>query len=309
MAICFEGNAGVPLGYVPRYAYLRDMMILARLNPFRRRAPVVAVVRLSGVIGDAGPLRRGLNLQTLTPRLEAAFSGRRTKAVALVINSPGGSPVQSDLIQQRVRELSREKEIPVFVFCEDVAASGGYWIALAGNEIYANPSSIIGSIGVISAGFGFEQAIAKLGVERRMYATGPNKGMLDPFQPEDPAHVAHLRSLHRDIFTRFQAWVRERRGARLKGDESELFSGAFWTGSKALELGLIDGLDDMRSVMRGRYGDKVRFRTYAASEGLLRRLGLRPSGLVECGGGWGGGWADELLASIEARALWSRFGL
>jgi len=151
--------------------------------------------------------------------------------------------------------------------------------------------------------------MAKLGVERRMYATGANKGMLDPFQSEDPAHVAHLRSLHGDIFSRFQGWVRERRGARLKGDESEVFSGAFWTGSKALELGLIDGLGDMRSVMRGRYGARVRFQAYAAGEGLLRRLGLRPGGLVEGGGGWSGGWADELLATIEARALWSRFGL
>lgn len=285
---------------------------MKKFNPFRRRAPVISVVRLSGVIGDAGPIRRGLSLQTVAARLEAAFSGRRVKAVALVINSPGGSPVQSDLIQQRVRDLSREKEKPVFVFCEDVAASGGYWIALAGNEIYANPSSIIGSIGVISAGFGFEEAIAKLGIERRLYATGAKKGMLDPFQAEDPGHVAHLRELHGDIFERFQAWVRERRGARLKGEDAELFSGAFWTGAKALELGLIDGLGDLRTVMRERYGENVRFRIHGPREGLLRRLGLRPTGFLSEAAdptGWSTGWADEVLAGIEARALWSRFGL
>jgi signal peptide peptidase SppA len=284
------------------------MELLKKLNPFRERAPIVSVIRLSGVIGDAGSIRRGLSLRSVAGPLEAAFSGRRTKAVALVINSPGGSPVQSDLIQQRVRDLSREKDKPVFVFCEDVAASGGYWIALAGNEIHANPSSIIGSVGVVSAGFGFEEAIAKLGIERRLYATGSKKGMLDPFQAEDPEHVSHLRTLQDDIFERFQAWVRERRGARLKGDADELFSGAFWTGSKALELGLIDGLGDMRTVMRERYGDSVRFRVHGPREGLLKRLGLRPGGFMANADGTGG-WADELLASIETRAYWNRFGL
>lgn len=288
------------------------MELLKKLNPFHERAPIVSVIRLSGVIGDAGSIRRGLSLRSVAGPLEAAFSGRRTKAVALVINSPGGSPVQSDLIQQRVRDLSREKDKPVFVFCEDVAASGGYWIALAGNEIHANPSSIIGSVGVVSAGFGFEDAIAKLGIERRLYATGSKKGMLDPFQAEDPEHVSHLRTLQGDIFERFKAWVRERRGARLKGDADELFSGAFWTGSKALELGLIDGLGDMRSVMRERYGDSVRFRVHGPREGLLKRLGLRPGGFLanaDGTGGWASGWADELLASIETRAYWNRFGL
>lgn len=293
------------------------MKILKKLNPFRRRDPVVAVVRLSGVIGDAVPFGRGLGLRGVASRLEAAFSGRRVKAVALVINSPGGSPVQSDLIQQRVRDLAREKEKPVFVFCEDVAASGGYWIALAGNEIYANPSSIIGSIGVIWSGFGFEAAIAKLGIERRLHATGAKKAMLDPFQAEDPAHVEHLRALQDDIFQRFRDWVQERRGARLKGEPDELFSGAFWTGAKALELGLIDGFGDVRGVMRERYGENVKFRVHGPREGLLSRYGLRPKGLLSAsdgdggglGEGLGAGWAESLLAGIEARAMWNRFGL
>ncbi len=285
------------------------MAILEKFNSLRRRDPVVSVVRLTGVIGDARPLGRGLNLQGVAALLEAAFSGRRVKAVALVINSPGGSPVQSDLIQQRVRDLAREKDKPVFVFCEDVAASGGYWIALAGDEIYANPSSIIGSIGVISAGFGFEEAIAKLGIERRLHATGANKGMLDPFQAENPAHVEHLRALQDDIYQRFREWVRERRGARLKGDPEELFSGAFWTGAKALELGLIDGIGDLRSVMRERYGKHVKFQLLGPRRGLLSRLGFRPSGLVGIGDDWTAGWPEELLAGIEARAMWNRFGL
>lgn len=287
------------------------MESLKKLNPFRRRDPVVSVVRLSGVIGDSMPMGRGLGLRGLAGRLEAAFSGRRVKAVALIINSPGGSPVQSDLIQQRVRDLAREKDKPVVVFCEDVAASGGYWIALAGNEIYANPSSIIGSIGVISSGFGFEAAIAKLGIERRLHATGEKKGMLDPFQAEDPSHVEHLRALQDDIFERFREWVRERRGERLTGDPDELFSGAFWTGSKALELGLIDGFGDVRGVMRERYGENVKFRVHGPREGLLSRLGIRPRGLTSLDGAQevGAGWADAILAGIEARAMWNRYGL
>jgi signal peptide peptidase SppA len=283
------------------------MDILQKLNALRRRDPVVSVVRLVGVIGDARPVGRSLNLRGVAGQLEAAFSGRRVKAVAVVINSPGGSPVQSDLIQKRIRDLAREKNKPVTVFCEDVAASGGYWIALAGDEIYANASSIIGSIGVISAGFGFEEAIAKLGIERRLHATGEKKGMLDPFQAENPAHVEHLRALHGDIFQRFQDWVRERRGERLKGDPEDLFSGAFWTGGKALELGLIDGLGDLRSVMRERHGENVKFRFHAPRQGLLSRLGLRPAGASAPADG--GTWAEDLLAGIEARSLWSRFGL
>ncbi len=291
------------------------MFYLPNLIPFRRRIPSVAVVFMTGVIGSIGVMRRGLNLQTMGPVLEAAFTNRKTVAVCVIMNSPGGSPVQSDLLQQRIRDLAREHEKPVFVFCEDVVASGGYWIALAANEIYANASSIIGSIGVISAGFGFEEAIGKLGIERRSYSTGPKKGMLDPFQAEDPQHVAHLKSLQHEIFERFCEWVRDRRGVKLKGPENELFSGAFWTGSKAMELGLIDGIGDMRTIMRERYGQKVRFRAYAVREGLLRRLGLKSynaaynqdvqnhlnNPIVH--------WTEDLMASIETRAFWSRFGL
>lgn len=284
------------------------MAILSRLPFPRRRAPVVSVLRLGGVIGRVGAFRRGLALEPLAPALERAFSGRRTAAVALSIDSPGGSPVQADLIQRRVADLAREKRIPVFAFCEDVAASGGYWIALAATEIHANPNSIVGSIGVVSAGFGFDRAIARLGVERRLYATGPAKGMLDPFRAEDPEHVERLRALHGEIFDRFRDLVRERRGDRLAGPEEEIFSGAFWTGSKALEYGLVDGLGELRATMRERFGENTRFRVVGGRRGLLRRF--RPAGAAP--GAFEpdvGSWAEDALAAVEARALWSRFGL
>ena len=238
---------------------------MARLNPFRRRAPVVSVIRLAGVISDTGRVRSTLNLRRMAPHLEAAFAGRRTRAVAVLVNSPGGSAVQADLIQQRIRDLAQERNKPVYAFCEDVAASGGYWIALGANEIFANANSLVGSIGVISAGFGFQAALDRLGIERRVHATGQKKAMLDPFRPEDSEHIAHLRQLHDQIFRRFQDHVRSRRGAKLTGDTEELFSGAFWTGETALNMGLVDGLGDMRTIMRKYYGNNVRFRGPMAS--------------------------------------------
>ena len=218
---------------------LWGMEKIKKYIPFQKKAPQVGVIKLTGVIGASGSFRKGLNLQSIETFLQDAFSNKRITAVALIINSPGGSPVQSDLIQKRIRDLSTEFQKPVFVFCEDVAASGGYWIALAGDEIYANASSIIGSIGVVSAGFGFKEAISKLGVERRIYSTGPNKGMLDPFVDEDPKHIERLKLLQEEIFTLFREWVLSRRGEKLNGTHEELFSGAFWTGIQAKELSLI----------------------------------------------------------------------
>ena len=275
--------------------------LLRLLMPWRKPQPTVAVVRLAGVIGGGGPFRRGLTLESLAPRLEAAFSDRRADVVALSINSPGGSAVQSDLIAGRIRALAAEKDKPVTAFCEDVAASGGYWLACAADEIYANASSIVGSIGVIAAGFGFTEALGRLGIERRLYAAGENKGMLDPFQPENPAHVERLKALQGEIHERFKAHVRARRGARLKGDEAERFSGAFWTGTRAKELGLVDDLGDLRGVMRARLGDKVRFGIYDERRPLLRRLGFAT--------GDAAGLAEGLIAAAEERAAWARFGL
>jgi signal peptide peptidase SppA len=286
------------------------MKKLKKFIPFTKKIPQVAVVKLAGVIGASSSFQRGLNLQSIEASLESAFSNKKTTAVALIVNSPGGSPVQADLIQKRIRDLSAEKQKPIFVFCEDVAASGGYWIALAGNEIYANASSIIGSIGVVSAGFGFEEAINKLGIQRRIYSTGPNKGMLDPFQAEDPKHVDRLRSLQEEIFTLFREWVLSRRGSKLKGDHEEIFSGAFWTGIKAKELGLIDGLGDLREVMRDRFGEEVVFKNYSAKSGILSKLGLANSLSSRM---MGDGVMNSLLSDamewIETRATWKRFGL
>ena len=270
---------------------------LARL----RGTPVVAVVRLAGVIGSLGPWRGGLSLAGLAATLERAFALGGIKAVALAINSPGGSPVQSSLIAARIRALAREKKLPVFAFAEDVAASGGYWLATAGDEIYADESSIVGSIGVISAGFGFPDLLQRMGVERRVHTAGPRKAMLDPFRPESPEDVARLEALQHDIHASFKAHVRERRGARLKAEDETLFSGEFWTGRRALELGLIDGIGDLRSVMRARFGDKVILRAVGGQRSwLMRRMGL--SALPE-------DWAHDLIGAVEERALWARYGL
>ena len=280
--------------------------LLSRLpiQRFKEPPPVVAVLRLSGTIGGLGPLRRGLNAAALAPLIERAFKAPRLKAVALAVNSPGGSPVQSALIAARIRALAEEKQVPVVAFAEDVAASGGYWLACAADEIYADESSIIGSIGVISAGFGFPELLAKMGVERRVHVSGDRKGMLEPFRAEDPEDVAHLKSIQGDIHESFRDYVKRRRGARLKVEEAELFDGAFWSGRRARELGLIDGLGDLRAVMRERFGEKVRFRWIDGPRRhwLARlRLGAEPPDLAAS--------ATALIAAAEDRALWARYGL
>ncbi len=276
------------------------------------RGPVVPVLRLSGMIGMVTPLRPGLSIAALAHPIEKAFSMSKAPSVAVVINSPGGSPVQSSLIFRRIRQLAEEKDKKVYVFCEDVAASGGYYLAVAGDEIYADTSSIVGSIGVISATFGLVRAIDKLGVERRVYTAGLNKGSLDPFLPEKADDVERLKAIQRDVHDVFIGVVKERRLGRLKGPDAELFSGAFWSASKALEYGLIDGISDVRTKMREVHGDKVRLRVVPLERGWLPlRLRRLPSlGGWESGeGGRGLAFADDLVSAIEARAIWSRFGL
>ena len=290
--------------------YLLRMKKFKKYIPFRKKVPQVAVIKLTGVIAASSPLRKGLNLQGIETHLYDAFSNKRTTAVALVLNSPGGSPVQSDLIQKRVRDLGQEFKKPIYVFCEDVAASGGYWIALAGDEIYANASSIIGSIGVVSAGFGFKEAIGKLGIERRIYSTGPNKGMLDPFEDEDPKHVERLKNLQEEIFTLFREWVLSRRGSKLNGAHEELFSGAFWTGVKAKELGLIDGLGELREIMQDRFGEDVLFKNYAPKTGFLSKLGLGSESVSGISKDFTiNSMLPDAMEWIEQRATWGRFGL
>ncbi len=281
--------------------------IWSRLNPFGPKDPQVAVIRLHGPIGGGSSFRQGLSIDRLEQPLRAAFESSRTTAVALSINSPGGSPVQSDLIKTRVEALAREFDKPVTAFTEDVCASGGYWIAQGADEIIAHPSSIVGSIGVINAGFGMQDAIAKLGIERRVYAKGTSKGMLDPFQAEKPGDVAMLDTLLQDLYDSFKDMVRHRRGSKLKGEDDELFSGAVWTGTRALEKGLVDGLGELRSVMRERYGEDVRFRRYGPKRSLWQRLrrGTDFSGPA----GATPSLAHSLIAAVEERLLWNRFGL
>lgn len=278
-----------------------------------RRKPVIPVLRLSGPIGMATPLKPGLSIETLAEAIEKTFTMSSQPAVAIVINSPGGSPVQSSLILKRIRQRAEEEDKKVYVFCEDVAASGGYYIALAGDEIYADPSSIVGSIGVISAGFGFDKAIEKLGIDRRVYTAGLSKNILDPFKPEKPEDVARLTELQRDVHEVFISVVKQRRGARLTGEDSDVFSGAFWSAAKAQGLGLIDGLGDVRQIMREKFGDEVRLKLVPHGKlGLLSRLRKLPSFSALSPSSQSGadvGLGAELLSTLEARALWQKFGL
>src|SRR6202790_394276 len=245
----------------------------------RRGAAVVPVVRLSGLIGAVTPLRPGMSLAGVARTLERAFLMKNAKAVALVINSPGGSPVQSRQIYLRIKQLAAEKKLPVLVFVEDVAASGGYMLACAGDEIFCDPSSILGSIGVVGGSFGFQELIQKIGVERRLYTAGEHKAMLDPFLPENPDDVARVKALQREIHAIFIALVQGSRGNRLKGADDVLFSGEYWAGETSVSMGLADAIGDLRSTLRARYGDKVSTPVIAPASGLLSGLlGRRSAG-------------------------------
>src|ERR1700716_3731684 len=244
-------------------------LIPARL---RRGIAVVPVVRLSGLIGAVTPLRPGITLAGVARTLERAFAMKNAKAVALVINSPGGSPVQPRQIYLRIRQLAAEKKLPVLVFVEDVAASGGYMIACAGDEIYCDPSSILGSIGVVGGTFGFQELIKKIGVERRLYTAGAHKAMLDPFLPENPDDVARVKALQREIHAIFIALVKQSRAGRLKGNDDVLFTGEYWAGESSVSLGLADGIGDLRSTLRARFGDKVLTPLIAPATALLSNL-------------------------------------
>jgi serine protease SohB len=280
------------------------MLLPAR---FRADIPVVPVVRMAGVIGAAAPLRPALSLASTARSLERAFGTRNARAVAIIINSPGGSPTQSHLIFRRIRQLAAEKKLPVIAFVEDVGASGGYMLACAADEIICDQFSIVGSIGVVGGSFGFPKLMEKLGVERRLYTSGDRKVMLDPFQPEKPEDVKRIKGIQKDIHQHFIALVEDRRAGKLKSNEKTLFSGEFWTAPAAIELGLADSIGDLRSTLRERYGEKVRMPLISESRGFFSRripglsslenLARRP------------GLADDFISALEARALWSRYGL
>lgn len=278
---------------------------LARLpiQRFRDPAPVISVLRLQGVIGRLGPSNSGLTLEKIEKSIDRAFAARHLKTVVLLVNSPGGSPVQSGLIAGRIRQLATEKDIPVVAFTEDVAASGGYWLACAADEIFADANSIIGSIGVISSGFGFPHVLDRLGIERRVHTAGKRKGMLDPFQPEVPEDIARLKSIQADMHDSFKNYVRERRGEKITAPDTELFDGDIWTGSQALSLGLVDGLGDLRTVMRKLFGERVKIHTVNPSSGGLLRRWLAPGSSRDEGRVW------AAISVFEDWAHWKRFGL
>lgn len=268
-----------------------------------RSGAIVPVVRLQGTISSEQRSGR-LNIAGVAPLLKRAFAIKKAPAVAIIVNSPGGSPVQSRLISKMIRDLADEKKKQVLVFIEDVAASGGYFIAVGGDEIFADPSSIVGSIGVIYAGFGFEEAIAKIGVKRRIHTAGRNKSQLDPFVPEKKADVDRLKMFELDVHQVFIDHVKSRRGDKITAKDDDVFTGEWWTAGRGLDLGLIDGLGDMHSVLRERFGKNVRLKNIAPKRGMFQmpRIGLGAS--VDAGS-----LTSDVVATLEDRALWSRFGL
>lgn len=289
--------------------FARVAKLLRPILPKRwRSGPVVPVVALSGVIGVSTPLRPGMTLSGVAPLLDKAFGMAGAKAVALVINSPGGSAVQSHLIFARIRQLSAEKKLPVFAFVEDVAASGGYMIACAADEIIADTSSIVGSIGVVGASFGFVEALKKLGIERRVYTAGEHKVSLDPFQPEDPEDVARLKMLQAEIHNNFIDLVKTSRGTRLTGPEKTLFSGEYWIAGTALSYGLIDRVGDIRAAMKERFGEDVLLPVMSPARGLFSRFIPRMSSSTQLVDAVNVRLTDDIMSTMEARAIWARFG-
>jgi signal peptide peptidase SppA len=261
------------------------------------KAPIVSVIKLQGVIGAGAGMKSGISIDSLDEEITKAFNVKKLQAVAIVINSPGGSPVQSELIYKKIKSLSIEKKVPVLSFAQDVAASGGYWLLCAGDEIYASENSIIGSIGVISAGFGFSEVIKKLGVERRIYTQGKNKSVLDPFSPEKEEDIALIKNIQKDIHDSFKNLVKTSREGKLKSDDDHLFSGEFWTGKEAVKLGLVDHIGDMDSVIKSRFGEKVKIKSFSKEKGWFRRqFGL--SSMI-----------DHLFDLVVEKIHLERFGL
>lgn len=286
---------------------LRKLLSWLPFKRFRNPPPVVTVVPLTGVIGRLGAFQQGLTLRSVAENLERAFEWPDVKAVALSINSPGGSPVQSALIAKRIGALSAEHEVPVFAFAEDVAASGGYWLLTTGDEMFADDSSIIGSIGVVSAGFGFPDLLKRIGVERRVYTSGAHKAGLDPFRPEEAEEVEHLHSIQEDVHEAFRAQVRDRRAGKLTVAEDELFNGRFWSGRAAVGLGLVDAIGDLRGTMRERFGEDVKLKLITDGRPWWRRrlefLSRDEAAPVT------GDLAQGFVAALDEYLTWQRYRL
>jgi signal peptide peptidase SppA len=315
--LTFEGLALAPAASIPTSIRINGRLadvpkFLNRVLPksMRSEGITIPVIRLQGAIfSTSSQLRPFLSLASTAGLIEKAFAFKEAPAVAISINSPGGSPVQSRLIYKRIRDMADEKGKQVLVFVEDIAASGGYMIALAGDEIIADPSSIVGSIGVVSASFGFQDLIKKIGVERRVHTAGQNKAVLDPFRPEKPEDVERLKALQLEVHETFIDLVKERRGKRL-ADDPDLFTGLFWSAKRGVALGLVDSLGDMRSVLKARYGDKTKLKLVTQPRGFLaRRLGFLGSAHGDLSPDIAAGAVSGVLDVLAERALWSRFGL
>ena len=267
------------------------------LLSFFRKSQHVACIPLNGIIAPNMGRRKGLNLHELDKVIEQAFSVKNLKAVVLQINSPGGSPVQSEMISKRIRDLSEKKNVPVLAFVEDVAASGGYWLACAADEIFASKASIIGSIGVVSSGFGFDKAIEKIGIDRRLYTSGENKAILDPFLPENKDDVKRLKAIQKELHNQFISFVKSRRGSKITNKDKDLFTGAFWSGEKSLDLGLIDAFGEMKFILKERFGENIKIREFAPKKKFFG-FGSLLSGAL-----------DVLIYKVEERISFKRFGL
>ena len=264
---------------------------------------VIAVLRLSGVIGKVSTMQSGLTLESLNELIEKAFKIKKLKALCLIINSPGGSPVQSELIAKRIRDLAKENKIKIYSFIEDMAASGGYWLACSGDRIYASYSSVIGSIGVVSSGFGFHEAINKLGIERRVYTEGKNKAILDPFKPINKDDLKIIKDLQKQVYERFVEYVKTRRVGKLTQQDEILFNGEFWAGQTALDYGLIDGIGDMYSVMKEKFGDNIKFQYLCAKQPWLKKkLGMSSKILAD-------NFANSLIDAVENKIINDKFDM
>ena len=276
--------------------------ILSFLPMYRKSKPTIAILNLTGVIGRMSAMKSGLSLDSLNQLIEKAFKIKNLTAICLIINSPGGSPVQSELIAKRIRTLATEKKVPIYSFVEDCAASGGYWLACAGDQIYASASSIVGSIGVISAGFGFTEAISKLGVERRVYSEGRNKSILDPFMPVQKEDISIIKKIQKQVHEHFIDYVKERRIGKLTQEDDILFNGEFWSGNTALDYGLIDGLDDMYNFIKKKYGD-VTFKYINEKQSWIKKkLGIGDQGIIK-------EFSDSLIESVDNRVKFDKFNI
>ena len=267
---------------------------------FFKKKKIIPHIRLSGVIGSAGRFKQGIDFSGQQEIIKKAFSFKKAKNIAISINSPGGSPVQSHLIHDYIRQLAKKNEKKVIVFAEDVAASGGYLIACAGDEIYANSSSIVGSIGVISASFGFQEAIKKIGIQRRVYTAGKNKSTLDPFKEEKVEDIERIKKLQLELHSDFIEVVKKSRGSKLKDPEkNNTFTGEFWSGSTSMKLGLIDGIGNAEQILREKFGDDIVIKNLEKQKSFIAK---KLSSSID-------NQIDNIAGVIEERALWQKFGL